>query len=94
MRVDVVYALPERYWSLMLTLPEGAVVADALAMIGKEKEANDWEVDATRLAIFSRPVTAETRLRDGDRLELLRPLLADPKQARRERASGPGKRRF
>ena len=86
LRVEVVYALPERYWSVRLSLPDGATVADALALAAKEPGFSGTTVAPAGLAVFSRPVTTDTRLRDGDRVEILRPLLADPKQARRERA--------
>ena len=92
-RVQVVHALPERYWSVRLELPGGATVAEALAAAAMDQQLAELDVDPSRLAIFSRPVQLSTVLRDGDRLELLRPLLADPKQARRERAAPPRKKR-
>lgn len=93
-RVTVVYALPERYWSVPLVLPADARVADALVQARLRGSIAEMDIDPVRLAIFSRPATPDTRLRDGDRIEILRPLLADPKQARRERASDtPAKKR-
>ena len=93
-RVEVVYALPERYWSVRLELPGGATVAQALAMAEIGGLAGDAEIDPARLAVFSRPVLPSTVLRDGDRVEILRPLLVDPKHGRRARAveSAPKKR--
>ena len=93
-RVDVVYALPERYWSVRLELAAGTTVAQALDLSGIERLAEGIEIDPARLAVFSRPVLPSTVLRDGDRLEVLRPLLVDPKQGRRDRAfeSAPKKR--
>lgn len=92
--VEVVYALPERYWSVPLELAAGATVSEALAMAGIERLAADIEVEPARLAIFSRPAELSTVLREGDRLEVLRPLLADPKETRRSRAmeSSPKRR--
>lgn len=93
-RVTVVHALPERYWSVSLVLPADARVADALAQARLQESFREIDIDPARLAIFSRPATPDTRLRDGDRIEILRPLQADPKQARRERASDtPAKKR-
>ena len=63
-----------------LELPDSASVGDALAAAGW---GNDPEVVA--YAVFGQRVELATLLRDGDRLELLRPLLADPKEARRQR---------
>jgi hypothetical protein len=92
--VEVVYALPERYWSVRLEMANGATVLQALDLAGLERQVEGIVIDPERLAIFSRPAKLSTRLRDGDRLEVLRPLLADPKQSRRTRAVGslPGKR--
>jgi hypothetical protein len=86
-RVSVVYALPDRYWSVPLELPTGADVAQALAAAGMDEKVPGLDFDAARLAIFSRPATLATRLHDGDRVELLRALAVDPKQSRRQRAA-------
>jgi len=61
-------------------LPEGATVEDAL-------KASGWGLEAfAGVAIFGERVERDVRLHDGDRVELLRPLLIDPKDARRLRA--------
>ena len=86
LRVELVYALPQRYWSERLHLPQGATVADALARADLHRVAPGFEVDFSRLAVHGRPVTLGTPLADGDRLEILRPLLNDPKEVRRRRA--------
>jgi putative ubiquitin-RnfH superfamily antitoxin RatB of RatAB toxin-antitoxin module len=83
--VEVVYALPERAWSVRLELSSDATAADALARSGFATTIPGFDAAALGYAIFGKPVSAATLLRDGDRLELLRPLIADPKQARRER---------
>jgi putative ubiquitin-RnfH superfamily antitoxin RatB of RatAB toxin-antitoxin module len=85
-RVEVVYALPEKYWTTRLVLADGATVARALAAANLASQQAGIEIDPARMAVFSRPVTLSTVLRDGDRLELLRPLTIDPKQGRRSRA--------
>ncbi|MGO4220410.1 RnfH family protein [Lysobacter sp. TAF61] len=81
MKVEVVRAWPRRFESLHLELPAGASVADALAAAGL---AGDEET--TGYAVFGVRASADTRLQDGDRLELLRPLQVDPKESRRRRA--------
>ena len=73
-------AWPRRFEVVDLVLPVGARVADALQAAGW---AEDAEVVA--FAVFGQRVERETELHDGDRLELLRPLEADPKLARRQR---------
>ena len=88
--VEVVHALPERAWSVRHVLPVPATVGQALAR--GLPQAPGLEVDASRLAVFGRAVTLDSPLHDGDRVEILRPLLVDPKQARRERASESARR--
>ena len=84
--VELLHALPDAVASLRLRLPEGGTVAQALARACELGFAPAQAASADALAIFGRTATPATRLRDGDRIELLRPLLADPKQRRRERA--------
>jgi len=86
MRVEVVYALPGRAWSIVLELPSGAIASEAIARSGFAMQIPDFDAAILSYAIFGKAITATTVLRDGDRLELLRPLIADPKQARRLRA--------
>ena len=86
-RVQIVHALPETYWATRVLLPLVATVSDALAVAGPEISAAGISVDVECLAVFGRAVDPRTRLRDGDRIELLRPLLVSPRDARTTRAS-------
>ena len=88
MRIELVRAWPDRFESVQLVLPEGAVVQAAL-------EASGWRLDGefVGLAVFGLAAGGDTRLHDGDRVELLRALQVDPKQARRLRAERDGVRR-
>lgn len=79
-RVEVIRAWPRRHEAAKLELPAGATVAQALSGCGFSLQGIDG------YAVFGERVTTDIRLRDGDRLELLQPLLADPKEARRRRA--------
>ncbi|MBS0463251.1 MAG: RnfH family protein [Proteobacteria bacterium] len=88
MWVTVVCALPERAWLVDLKLPVGATAAEAVERSGLRGCTPGFDQLDVTLAIFGKPVTPATVLRDGDRVEVLRPLLADPKQARRRRARG------
>lgn len=80
-RVELIRAWPRRHESLTVDVADGAQVGDAL-------EAAGWQLDAefTGLAVFGQAATAGTPLHAGDRIELLRRLELDPKQARRLRA--------
>jgi len=84
--VELVHALPDACASLRLRLPEGSSVGDALRLAAEKGFAPAQAADAACLAVFGRTAGLATRLHRGDRIEILRPLLADPKQRRRERA--------
>lgn len=83
--VTVVWATPEVQDAVALTLPAGASVADAIARSGL---ALRYRIDLStaRAAIRGRLVRDDAVLRDGDRVEICRPLIVDPKEARRLRA--------
>jgi putative ubiquitin-RnfH superfamily antitoxin RatB of RatAB toxin-antitoxin module len=83
MRVEVLIAWPDRYQARQLELAPGATVADAIASADLPGAA-----EADGVAVHGVVARPQQLLRDGDRVELLRPLLADPKEARRRRA-GP-----
>ena len=84
--MSVVHVEPERVFTVELSLPKGATVADAIECSGIRTAWPDIEIRDDRLGIFSRKVAPDTGLRDGDRVEIYRPLLIDPKEARRKRA--------
>jgi len=79
-KVELLRAWPRRFERAELELPEGATVRDAVRAAGW---SDDPEVVA--YAVFGQRVEGDALLCDGDRVELLRPLLADPKEARRQR---------
>jgi len=83
--VEVAYAEPGRQFLRRIAVPRGATVADAIVASGLEQE---FGIDTANLAagIWSRPVARDVRLDEGDRVELYRPLKADPKDSRRRRA--------
>ena len=81
MKVEVVRAWPRRFESVWVELPADATVVQALAASGWKDDA-----DIVACAVFGVRADGETVLHEGDRVELLRPLVADPKDARRRRA--------
>jgi putative ubiquitin-RnfH superfamily antitoxin RatB of RatAB toxin-antitoxin module len=85
LRVEVVYALAHAQDIVALELPEGALARDAVAASGVLARHG---LDPARLVlgIAGRRVVQEHRLREGDRVDILRPLAADPNEARRRRA--------
>lgn len=85
--IRIVYALPERAWQQVLALPDGSTIADAVngsGLLEAHPELSDWP---SRVGVHGRRLPPETKLRDQDRIEFYRPLLIDPKDARRQRAS-------
>jgi len=91
-RVEVVYALRQEQALVAFEVEEGASVRDAVDRSGLLLRYPEITL-AAGLGIFGKPVEPDRRLRDGDRVEIYRPLLADPKQARRERAERRKKKR-
>lgn len=85
MQVEVVYALPASQDIARLDLPAGASAADALAASGLLAR-HGLEDGKVELGIGGRLVAPASPLRDGDRVEILRPLAQDPREARRRRA--------
>lgn len=85
--VEVIFAEAGRAWRLRLPAADGLTAGDVLAAL--PVQAPGWPEAAyapAAMAVFGREVGPEVRLRDGDRLELLRALPTDPKLARRARA--------
>jgi putative ubiquitin-RnfH superfamily antitoxin RatB of RatAB toxin-antitoxin module len=85
MRIEVVYALARKQELLVLELAPGSTILDAIEASGLLRR--EPQIEFSRAGIWGRPASPETKLRDRDRVELYRPLLADPKSVRRERAA-------
>jgi putative ubiquitin-RnfH superfamily antitoxin RatB of RatAB toxin-antitoxin module len=86
LRVEVVYALPEREDAVSVSLPAGASALDALRASGLLERHPEIDLARQKIGVYGRVVSAEARLRDGDRVEVYRPLAVEPKEARRRRA--------
>jgi len=82
LEIEIVYALPQRERSVRLKMPRGATVREALERSGLLAFARG------SVGIFGKVVEADAPLADGDRVEIYRPLAADPREARRRRARG------
>lgn len=85
--VSVAYALPEQQWEIELQLEPGATVADALERALPELPLSAVQVQQMPVGVYGELVSRETQLAQHDRVELYRPLLVDPKTARRQRAA-------
>ena len=87
LRIEVVYAAPERQARYALELPDRATVRDAIEASGVCADFPAIDLAANRVGIYGKLAALETTLRDRDRVEILRPLAIDPKEARRRRAA-------
>lgn len=92
--VEVAYALPHEQRLVRLALPEGSTALDAARRSGLSETFPELVIDeSTRLGVFGHLVGHEQPLRDGDRVEIYRPLQADPKDVRKARAARAKARR-
>lgn len=85
-QVEVVYAMPDKQELVALQMPTGSTLAEAVAESGLAEMFDNFELDPSRVGIFGKKSTLDQVLRDGDRVEIYRPLIADPKEVRRQRA--------
>lgn len=83
MRVEVVFALPDRQVLLAVEIAARATVAEVLAASGIARQFPEHDLDALQAGIWGRLVERSQSVRDGDRIELFRPLAMDPREARR-----------
>jgi len=80
---EVAVAWPELQVVIPVTLPAGATIADAIERSDIRGRFPDLEIDPARLGVFSSLRKPDDPVRDGDRVEIYRPLKVDPKVARR-----------
>jgi len=85
--VEVVYALPLSQEITRLRIPAGTTAGEAILRAAVAARHPELGTGQERIAIYGRVASPDTILRDRDRVEILRPLTADPKEARRQRAS-------
>ena len=83
---------PRQVLEWPLQVPEGATVRDAVLASGFAAACPQQDVDRLDVGVWGRRCTLQQLLRDGDRVEVYRPLLVDPKVARRERFQKQGAR--
>ncbi len=90
-RVEVAYAQPDRQVILAVELPEGATLEQAILQSRLLEQFPDLDLKTVKVGVFGKLGKLSTVLRAGDRVELYRPLIADPKAVRQQRAA-EGKR--
>ena len=86
-KVSVAYALPERQYLLEVDVAPGTTLEAAIVQSGLLQLVPDIDLAQARVGIYGKLKTLETVVRERDRIEIYRPLIADPKEARRKRAA-------
>ena len=84
--IEVVYALSHEQMLLKQCVPVGTTVTEAIKLCGILEKHPEIDLASNKLGIFGKLTKADTVLRDKDRIEIYRPLIADPKEVRRKRA--------
>jgi uncharacterized protein len=85
--IEVVYALQDRQKVITLAMPSGACVREAIERSGILAEFPEIDLAKNKLGIWNKLAKPDVVLRDKDRIEIYRPLIADPKEVRRQRAA-------
>lgn len=87
MQIEVVYALAQKQEIVPLKLPPGATVRQAIEASGLLQKYPEIDVAKNKLGVFAKLAKPDATLRDRDRVEIYRPLIADPKEVRKQRAA-------
>jgi len=85
--VEVCYALPQQQEIIGLRLDADAQLKDALEQSGLLEKYPEIDVVKGKFGVFGKLSKLDSPLHDGDRVEIYRPLIADPKEARRKRSA-------
>lgn len=92
-KVEVAYALPDKQAIVAVIVPVGTTALEASRLSGIAGKFDDIDLDDARLGIFGKLVGPGQVLEEGDRVEIYRPLIADPKEVRKARAARAKERR-
>ncbi|HSQ04378.1 MAG TPA: RnfH family protein [Burkholderiales bacterium] len=87
MMVEVVYALPDEQVLLAVRAPAGTTLLQAVDLSGIRLRHPEIDLARNAVGIFGKRASPDTLLQCGDRIEIYRPLTADPKETRRRRAA-------
>jgi uncharacterized protein len=82
MKIGIAYALPKRQVCLTVEVPEETTAHEAIERSGILTHFPEIDLTQQKVGIFGKVVALDTRLTDGDRIEIYRPLIADPKTIR------------
>jgi len=85
-KIELVYALPQEQSLFSLEVPPASTIADAIVLSGLLEKYPEIDLEKGKFGLFGKLSKSDTVLREKDRVEIYRPLLADPKEVRRKRA--------
>lgn len=85
MNVGVCYAEAERQTWLRLEVPDGSTVVEAIELSGLLKQYPEIDLTAQKVGIFGKLAKLDTVVQDGDRVEIYRQIIADPKLVKRRK---------
>lgn len=85
--IEVAYALPRRQQILELQVEEGTTAEQAIRASGMLEQFPEIDLESSKVGIFGKPCKLTDTLHNGDRVEIYRPLIADPKEIRKQRAA-------
>lgn len=86
-KIEIAYATPQKQVILEREVKPGTSIREVVKQSGINQHFPEIDLENCKLGIFSKPVAADYELSDGDRIEIYRPLIADPKEIRRQRAA-------
>jgi hypothetical protein len=86
-QIEVTYARPERQDVIHLKLPEGSTIGQAIEASGLPQRYPEIDLAKLKVGIYGKLSRLDTVLRERDRVEIYRPLIADPKEVRKQRAA-------
>ena len=85
--VEVAYALPKEQLIIPVRVPSGTTAEDAIKLSGILQKFPEIDLAVNKFGVFGKLTKSDTVLRELDRVEIYRPLIADPKEVRRQRAA-------
>lgn len=85
-KIEIIYALPEEQELLDLQVENETCIEEAIKQSGILQKYPEIDLTVNKVGIFSQITNLDMPLRDGDRIEIYRPLIIDPKEARKNRA--------
>ena len=85
--IEVAYATPQRQLILECEVEQGSTAREIVRSSGIEQHFPEIDLDSCDIGIFGKAVSDDHQPEDGDRIEIYRPLIADPKEVRRQRAA-------